>query len=217
VEGAVEVGESWYGVTAPLAGAPPTSVIWNLDGLSARELTGIPRAVTERHVPLLLASRSDGRAVGLAAEGQPDIDGPTALWLIALDPATGAMSDPMALTELESLDPTAPVCTGDELGWRLDLPYAGEVRVAVGDWQSTLLNPTARVILSAGRGRACIEGFAGGTGTDTSSALRALRLASPLGIVAKGPHQTVTGSVFCGRTQFAVRCSPLPAANGSAP
>jgi hypothetical protein len=217
-EAAIRIAGRWY-LTTPQRGAErKATVVWTLDGPVAREIARVPRTGPLARSTVRLARRTDGRALGLAVEGQPDIHQPASIWVVGVDLSTGASTDPVPLQPLDLVDRPMALCTGDDSGWELDMPYPGDVHVRVGDqWDSSLRAALVRVTVS--RERACVagavgwvDGFganaadatpraAGSAGFDpaTRTISASLYFSGRAGIVERAPRTE-------GVTRFAVRC-----------
>jgi hypothetical protein len=204
VEGATRLGGNWYLATAGGRHEPAATVVWRVDGAVARELVTLPRPAFDAHGRLYLGRRSDGRALGIAVEGQPDIGRDSALWVVAVDPDTGDASDPEPLASMDASDGSHSFCGGDEPGWVLDIPYPASTDVRVGArWAATLSGATARLRLSSDR--ACVESVAGSTDREASTAPQ--ELSGGTRILAPRPRaRTIDATVYCARQYFKLRC-----------
>jgi hypothetical protein len=206
VEGAIRVGGRWYLATAQPPSALAAAIVWTLDGGEVREVARVPRAGVEVHYPLRLARRADGRAVGLAMEGQPRVDGPPLLWITSVDVDTGAVGDPEPVGAFDLSDRAITFCTGDDVGWRLVLPYPGSVDVAVGRSSSTLRSPVARMRIS--RNGACLESILGSWDEYASSPSQ--RTATRTHDSAGPGVRTIDAGVLSSGRRFALVCSRPP-------
>jgi hypothetical protein len=210
VEAAARMEGRWYIATSQRSREPPATVLWTLDEPVARELARLPRLALEPRPRVHLALRSDGRAVGIAVEGQPDLARDGSIWIVGVDPDTGEVSDPSPLAALGAVDGALAICAGDEPGWVLDLSYPASVDIRIGEnWAATLAGVTTRVRMSAGR--ACVEGVVGST--DREAAAPAQELAN--GSRAPSLMRTGSGSlgalgvvVYCAHRYFHLRCIP---------
>jgi hypothetical protein len=202
-EGAVRIGGRWYLVTAQAPAELSATVIWRLEGSAARELARVPRGGFETRPPLHLARRSDGKALGLVVEGQPDVQRGGLLWVSGVDLETGAVGDPQPLAPIDLSDRTVSVCAGDDAGWQIDLPYPGAVRLHAGaGWSSSLQGVMARMRLSPER--ACVERVLGSADAYASSAPE-----TPSGafrVATNGAGRSVDVSLLSARTRFLLRC-----------
>jgi hypothetical protein len=208
VEGAARMGGRWYVATAQSPGEGAATIVWSLDGAGAREVVRVPRAGFEVRPALRLARHTHGRQVGLVVEGQADeLRGVTPRWVAAIDVDSSAVATPEPIAPIELSDRTVSLCTGDDAGWELDVPYPGPVRLHVGArWESTLQAAVARMRLS--RDRACVERVLGSIDAYGASAPEALTEAS-YNAVPRGREaiRTIAASVLSARTRHELRCS----------
>lgn len=164
VESAVRVAGRWLMATREDYGPQtwPATVLWEIDGGVAQELTRLPRTTDgNARVAVRLARRSDERAVGVIVEGQPAADriGTALRWVVPVDLETAAIGDIERLGPIDLADRAVGLCRGDEGGWVADLPWSPSVRLEVGKTSSSLRNTLARVRL--GTHSACIERLSG--------------------------------------------------------
>jgi hypothetical protein len=218
VGAAARLGDRWYVATSQKAPEPAATVLWSLEGTTAHELARLPRVDLEGRRQVRLARRSDGRALGIAVEGQPSIDADASLWVAGVDGDTGEVSDPSELAPLESADGALHVCGGDEPGWVLDLPYPGSVEIRIGEhWGANLSGTSARVRLSASQ--ACVEGVVGSTDREAAVPPPVLSRAhgatpgalgvTPAGLGTRGaPRGGLDVVLYCAREYFHLRCTP---------
>jgi hypothetical protein len=211
ISAATRLGGQWYLATSHRPLEPPATVLWALDGGTARELARLPRVALEGRRPVRLARRSDGRELGIAVEGQPDVDEDASTWVVGIDADTGEVSDPAELAPLTAADGGLSTCSGDEPGWVLDLPYPGSVEVRIGErWGATLAGVGARMRLSTSH--ACVEGVVGSTDREAAAPPPELSQAhgapshapSTLGVASRALDVTV----YCARQYFHLRCVP---------
>lgn len=202
VEGATRVAGRWYLATAQSAGELPATVVWAVDGTSAREIARLPRVGGESLTALRLGRRVDGRAVGVVVDGQPAIEGGTSpRWVVGIDLESGAVSDPERLARLIPGEAGAsPFCGADDGGWQVDLPSPANVRVhARSGSVATLQGPLLRLRLT--HDHACIERVSGSLGSD-AAALAAM----PSAPRAPVEGRTVETAVYAGRLRRGLRC-----------
>ena len=200
VQAGVRVAGTWFVATAGSAGEPPAAVVWDLDGPAARLLARLPRATPDPLSTARLARSSDGDALGIVVDGQPALDGsPGARWVVALDPDTGALSDPEAMAPLS--DSLAAPCTGDDAGWQVDLPYPGTVRLQMGA-RGPLGLQTPYVRVRLGRTRSCVERV-------TAVAEREPGAADLLGaaLTPRLAGRELDTDILASGTRFALRCA----------
>ena len=213
VGAATRFGDRWYVATSEKARESPATVLWTLDGSTARELARLPRVGVEGRRQVRLARRSDGRALGVAVEGQPSVDTDASIWVAGVDVDTGEVSDPSKLAPLDSADGGLNVCGGDEPGWVLDLPYPGSVEIGIDEhWAAILSGTTARVRLSASH--ACLEGVVGSTDREAAAPPAELLRArsappGPDGSTSPGaPRGALDVILYCARQHFHLGCVP---------
>jgi len=207
VQGAERIGGRWYLATSQPAGELSATVLWLVDGAQARELARVPRAATEAHPPLRLARRADGRALGLVVDGQGGSDPGTPMrWVVAVDLDSGAVGEPEPLAAVDLSDRTVALCTGEDAGWELDVPYPGTVTVhSPPQWQASLQSPLARVRLS--RERACLAHLAGTLDTYAAIAPEALSRAPRGPAAVTHEARALDVAVFSAKMRYALRCS----------
>ncbi len=164
LQGAVRSDGRWYVATGQGLGEPSATVVWVIDGASARELGRLPRVAPETVAPGRLV-RWVGAGSGTGAPSPlavvvpgSDADRGSLLWVTSIDAETRSFGDPEPLAPADLSDRTVAPCTGDDAGWELEASYPGAVDVRVGHaWASRLQGAFARLRLS--RGAACIDGL----------------------------------------------------------
>ncbi len=96
IDGAVRASGRWYVVTPSTQGARVENLVWQVDGATARARArpACSSSGWTRESPGRLATRADGRALGLVVDGQPlgDRAGATR-WVASIDLDTGAVGD----------------------------------------------------------------------------------------------------------------------------
>jgi hypothetical protein len=205
VESAVHVGGRWYIVTAGDTGDAPASVVWEVDGGWARERVRVSRAGTDGHAEARLARRTDGRALALVVEGQPDVGRPPGLWVTSLDLESRAAAEPEVVASVPNRSPA--ICTIDDTGWEFDIPYSGAIELeGRGGWDSPLQTPLVHV--RASRDRFCIDRVTGAVGAFSATAPAALSDAHGTTMPTPARAGTVDVSVFSARARFGLRCTP---------
>jgi len=165
VDAAARVAGHWYVATkpAPLAGAQ-TTVVWSIDGSVAHEIARVPRAEgggpNERPESVLLATRADGRALGLLVRGQPiERRNASEMWLVPVDVESGSAGDPVPLAPDDFDGVALHACTDDDAGWTVDLPFDHrQAKLRVDGVTTNLAQPLARLRVGVGRG--CVERLA---------------------------------------------------------
>jgi len=209
IEGATRIAGRWYIATAQSPGELAATVAWSFDGAVARELARLPRAGFEARPALRMARHTDGRALGLVVDGQPDeLAGTVTRWVAGVDVESGSVGTPEPLAPVDLSDRSVGACTGDDTGWEVDVPYPGQVRLRVsGLPESSLQAAVARVVLSPDR--ACVErvrgalALADGSPPDALTKLSRSRTPRSREIV-----RTVSTSVLVAHAQrFALRCA----------
>jgi len=202
VEAAARLAGRWYVATTQSPGERGATVLWTLDGTAARELGRVPRAGFETRPPVHLARRGDGAALGLVFEGQADRRGPM-LWVVGVDLETGAIGDAEPLAPADLSDRAVSICSGDDGGWEVDLPYPSAVKLRTSNgWSAGLQSTMARMRISSDH--ACVERLLGSADafatTEPSSPGGALRSNPPLGA------RSVEVSLLAARTRTLLRC-----------
>jgi hypothetical protein len=167
---------------------------------------------------LRIARVGDGRALGLVAEGQSRKTGPGKLpdpspwlWLASVNLETGAVGDPEMLAPVSLSDRPVAVCTGDDAGWELDVPYPGSVEVVGHTVHGPIRSTVVKLHLSPGR--ACVERLFGSADDSlrelpTPVALSADTHVIPLGEANAEPlRRTVELAVATPTGHRSLRCS----------
>jgi hypothetical protein len=180
------------------------SVVWSLEGEQAHEIVRVPRAGFEARPTVRLARRIDGRALGLVVDGQRDeLRAVTQRWLAAVDLESNSVRAPEPLAPTDLSDRAVSLCTGDDDGWLVDLPYPGTVRLrASSGWETSLDGSFARMRLSSER--ACVERLLGSVSdrpvlsTSTSAAR---------GRASVAESRSIEVSVLSGGVRYALRCT----------
>ncbi len=171
VESAVRENGRWYCDSAPRQGGRAESVVWQVDGAAARELARLPRtgAPDGRLSSARLATREDGRALGLVVDGQPLAERPGATrWVVPIDLDTGAVGEVELLGPFDlAAQRAVTLCTSDDAGFTLDVGLNGNSALPIeisarGTPVGPLVGAVARLRLAPSR--ACIERLAGSVG-----------------------------------------------------
>jgi hypothetical protein len=191
-------------------------VLWLIDGGTAREIARLPRLLVggDPRPPLRLAKHAGGRDIGVVADGQPTLDGePVRLWVFPVDVETGVVGEPEPLGAADFGDRSVTLCSGDDGGWALELPYPGRVDVSLGAESKTLQSPFVRMRLS--RDTACVDRLSAsldpwGEARTTESLVMqpgaGARRATPTGV-----RRTIGASIVSARLRYAFDCSlPQP-------
>jgi hypothetical protein len=199
IEAAVQSGGRWYVASASSAWQLSAAVVWQVDGDVAREVARFPRAGPEGRAAVHLARRAEGRAIGVAVEGRPDATQPARLWLDRVDPETGEVGEPEPLAPLDFGGRPPPVCTGDDDGWQVELPYPGTVDLDLGPGAAqSVQGPLLALRISTTA--ACIERLAG-LGSDEKPATAGGNPTAHL-----PPGRSFDVSLASGKTYEAFRC-----------
>lgn len=166
------------------------------------EIARLPRAGGDPPATTRLAHRTDGGAIGLVVDGQSGLDGAKApRWVVAVNLESGAVSEPESLAPVDLVGTTSALCTGDDAGWVVDLPYSGPVHLRVGSaWTLRLQSPAVRLRLS--HSGACLERLTGSGGGDPHAAEMLVKSAP-----AHMDTRLVDASVFASGTRYGLRCA----------
>lgn len=211
IDGVVRAGGRWFIATPPGAGVTaPTTVIWQVEGTVARELVRVPRAFGEStntsSTRTKLARRSDGRAIGLVTDGQPNAERASSIrWILPIDLESGALGEPEPLGYTDLAGRTLDACTDDLVGWVLDAPLPSSVRVRLPQGSGVLNSTYARLRLTTERG--CLERLTGNY--DGQSQDRAAHLARPGAPTRTGvlrPGELLATAISM-QTRFPLKCS----------
>jgi hypothetical protein len=208
VESAVRVGDRWFLSTSQAYGELAATVVWLLDGQTAREVARIPRSRLETRTAARLARRADGRALGLVVDGHPEAERGAAMrWIVAIDLEAGVESDPEPLAPADLSDRPVSLCTGEDAGWVIDLPFPGTLRLHGLHLDGALAAPLARMRLT--RERACLEHLLGSVDAMGALPREALTRAAgqPYG---RGDTRTIDVCVTSARMRYLLRCSSRP-------
>jgi hypothetical protein len=150
IEAATRVGGRWIIATAQDPSESAATVLWELDGAAAREVRRFPRTLSDGGRRQTRLARRGGRAIGVAVDGQPDLARPPSVWVLGVDLESGVTLDPEPVASLTAWGREAPICTGDDSGWELDVPYPGTLDVQRGDAAPiTLQTPIAHILASS--------------------------------------------------------------------
>ena len=207
LQGATRVAGRWYVATAQSPGELPATVIWAIDGGSAHELARLPRVGGDSPAVSHLAHRTDGAAVGLVVEGQPGLDrAQPGRWVVSIDLESGGVSEPERLAPVDLSDDGRAICTGDDAGWLVDLPYSGPVTVHVGpDWAASLQGAAARLRLSPTS--ACLERVSGSVARDAHPVAHTVEVLTGTS-TARLDARTFDASVYTSAIRYGLRCRP---------
>lgn len=208
-QSAVRAAGRWFVATPQPQTDPPATVLWALDGSTAREFLRIPRAGF--HPDARLARRSDGHAIGLVSAGQPDLAKPASLWIAAVDIESAQVAQPESIGPPGITALPSRICGADEgAAWDLDFPYPGPIELSRDDRRSEELQ-TAVVRLRLSHDEACIESAFGSIDPYASNPSDVVGPAEPTsrdltrrGLTATSPGIAV--SVFSARTRFPLHC-----------
>jgi hypothetical protein len=222
VDFAIRAAGHWYIATPQAYGELPASVVWRVDGSTAREFARIPRGALDPHIPfsgVRLARRSDGHAIGLVVDGEPTPErGLPIRWVLPIDVESAAPGEPESLGAADLGDrPAVPLCAEEDAGWILDTAWSATARVGlrVGNAERPtsgwLRNLYARERLTTER--VCIERLSGTyEPASAESAPRVVRSVVPDGeppaSLQDGPvrETSVPISALQSRTRHTLRC-----------
>jgi hypothetical protein len=218
VEGAVRAGGRWYLVTPQGSFEAPASVVYQVDGTRAQELVRLPRAAMDgRPVPVRLARRSDGRALGIVVDGQPTIERAVAQrWLVPIDLDGGLAGEPRRLGAADLSDrPHDRVlegCHEANVGWIFDAPLPTTVRVTMGGATQPIPLQGATARLRAYEGGVCVERLAAFVEFAHSARLDALTARGTPGLDARDASEASPFAVYAwaARARYPLRCVPRP-------
>jgi hypothetical protein len=210
VENAIRASGRWYVATSQNPSEPPATVVWEIDGAWARERARVPRAGFDTRPEARLARRTDGRALGLVVEGQPDLARPPGLWVVGLDLESQGTTEPESVLAAANRPLTA--CRNDDTGWELDMAVPTTIEIDVGGrWSSPLQNPVAHVRTS--RERVCVDRVAGAVGAFATVAPFPLwATGAARSAPASGSAADIDVSVFSARARYGLRCEQQGAA-----
>jgi hypothetical protein len=208
VEAAVRSGGRWYVATTQRPGEQDATAIWAIEGDVAHEVGRVPRLVFGARPALRLARRADGRGIGIVLEGEPELDRGSSAWVAAFDADAGTVGEPERLATFDAIDHADALCTGDDAGWEVDLPYGADVEISLTGWSAPLQGVMARARILPNR--ACVERLSGSSGAYASSPPTALSLRGVLApaVAASGHTRTLDVSLLTARTRFPLRCHP---------
>jgi hypothetical protein len=147
----------WYVATAQAPLQLPATVVWQIEGSFAREVARVPRSAMEAvRLPVRLARRADGGALGVVVDGPPEPDHPSMTrWVLPLDVETWDMGDPVKLGPVDFSDRALHACADDAPGWVFDAPLASSVWVTYGRSSRAIGAGAARLRVTTDD--ACIE------------------------------------------------------------
>jgi hypothetical protein len=188
----------WYVATAQGAAELPATVVWQIDGSSAREVARVPRAATEAaRTPTRLARRADGRAIGVVVDGPPEPDHASMVrWVLPIDLESWTVGEPTKLGPVDLSDRTPTACAPSSPGWVLDAPLGVSARLQAGGTSQSIAGVVARVRLTAED--ACIERIEGEASFDVT------KLEKP---PADDAQPSVLVSIARQGTKYPLRCT----------
>ncbi len=210
IDGAVRLAGHWYLATGASSGEPPSAVVWVVDGATAREIARLPRLGIEPRSPVRLASRGDGRTLGVVVDGEASDGASAERWVFPIDAETGTLGEPELLGAANLGDRTSlGPCTGEDAGWELEQAYPGSVQVRVGPYRTYLQSPYLRMRVS--RGAACVERVLGSVEPWAARPPEALTNKGG-GTGLAGANRTsreIDVSVLSARSRYLLRCAHL--------
>ncbi len=200
--GATRAAGRWYLATRQSASERTATVVWALDGDGAREIARLPRLNGVTHGATRLARRGDGSAIGVVVDAPRGSDAfQPPRWIAAIDLESGVVSAPEALAPVDLTDPATALCTGDDPGWSLDLPYTSVARIQVAPtFKASLAPGLVRVHVS--RAAACLERVGGSISSDSHS-VEVLSTPVPTRTDTRG----VEAGVMVSGIRHALRCT----------
>jgi hypothetical protein len=215
IEGIVRASGRWFIATPPNAGSTsPVTVIWQIEGAVGRELVRVPRSTPDASGSSAgtsrtkLARRSDGRAIGLVAEGQPTAErsSTNVRWALPIDLESGALGEPESLGYVDLAGRTLEGCSDDVVGWVLDTSMQStSVHIKLPQGSGSINGVYARLRMTTAR--TCIERIAGTY--DGQSQERATQLTRPG--VAKANTTLRPGELFATvlstQQRFPLKCT----------
>jgi hypothetical protein len=190
------------------------TVLWLVDGATARPLVRIPRGGYEAKPLVRLARRSDGRAIGVVTDGQSAWDrwGTMRRWILPIDLESLTPGEPELLGPTDLADRKVTACatphasgaiTLRPTSWILDVPLNTSARVHIG---GAVAGGVSSIM---GRLRltpddACIEQLTGNF--DLYGAHP--EMLTRRGASADRSAAAMTVSVFATHTRYPLRCTP---------
>lgn len=209
IEAVVRAAGHWFIATpAPASPTGQATIVWQVDGGSARELTRVTRVMPEngRSSVTRLARRSDGRAIGLVAEGLPTLERTTAVrWVLPIDIETGQHGDPSPLGYTDFAGRTLEACPDDLVGWVLDTNVPSvTTRLRLPHGQGSLHGVYGRVRLTSSR--ACVERLAGLYNGSTEGPADLARPGARASNVTLKPGELLV-TATAAQTRFPLKCT----------
>ncbi len=210
IESAVRVEGKW--VVATPEGATPldrisgsTTSIFVIDGGTARLLARIPRIspLEGSRLPGKLARRSDGRAIGYVVDSNgPGSRGKPERWAVPVEMESGVVGEPTSLGAPDYFDRPLGVCSGDEAGYVVDLPFSPNALRLRGPHSSLAFqSPLVRMRLSSTS--ACMEAAAGTLSIGADDKL----VTSAKTTAARGPLRV---TAFVSGMRYPLACTAAP-------
>jgi hypothetical protein len=205
-EDAIRIGQRWIFAAAQGSGQLSATVVWTIEEGVMHELVRVPRSALGPRVPVRLARRSDGNSIGLVVEGQVDAASRVSmLWVVPVAMDSGVTDDPEELVPSRLGGLSVDVCSVEDSGWVVEMPYPGAVTVGLDQHALRLFSPLSR--LRVARSRACVEGLLGSleNGPDawTSDSTADRRSA---GIEGHAAHRTMEVGAPSGGVSRTFRC-----------
>lgn len=163
IEDATRLGGRLY-VSAQSNEFPPESILYEVDGGTAREVARFPRYTKDgpaRGQTLRLARSADGNRLGLVVTGRPaNLTGVPSLWVVPFTPDTREFGSPFYAGDNGFRNfRDVPVCSAADDGYTLDMPLPTAAALdAAGDHVS-MSSLQGRVRLSSEK--VCIEALQG--------------------------------------------------------
>ncbi len=163
IEDATRLGGRLY-VSAQPSEFPPESVLYEVDGGTAREVARFPRYTKDgpaRGQQLRLARSTDGNRLGLVVTGRPaSVAGTPSYWVVPFTPDTREFGTPFYAGDNGFRNfRDVPVCSAADDGYSLDMPIPTAAALDAGGDHVSMSSLEGRVRLSSEK--LCIEALQG--------------------------------------------------------
>ncbi len=208
-EDAKELRGRWIFATAQGSGQTSATVVWSIEEGQVRELARVPRSVLGERAPVRIATRSDGRAIGVVVESEIDAASrQSSLWVVPISLESGRLDEPERLAPARLISGgSMPLCRLEDSGWSVEVPYPGAVRLGLDGRWPRLDSPLARLRIS--RSGACVEGLLGGLErTPGSLSPEASSAHEPIDPRDRTTRRTIDVGALSSRGVQSLRCWP---------